>query len=243
MTREHPSQHDDSTVRHYSADGTLTVTRDNETNEHVIKSRGRDPGDKWTRRVPATRTDVEEGEKLWSIPDNWTHSYTLKPEHGHKKGIYHIPENGEDVLVSLAHRNNYLVDAWHSVEAIGVKTWTSHAEVDQEALTDAITFVNNHADEFNDEVVDVLQYLRDNPEEAVKDAKDLATIHAPEAVEDWNDIPAGEFDPWRVSFRTDDGVVRHPEYGYYSEVMSIVRELLTRFEVVPPSPLVSVTVE
>jgi len=67
MTREHSPQHDDSTVRHYRADGTLTVTRDDETNEHVIESRSRDLGDKWTRRVPATRTTVEPGKHLWSI--------------------------------------------------------------------------------------------------------------------------------------------------------------------------------
>jgi hypothetical protein len=79
------------------------VTRDDETNEHVIKPRGRDPDNKWTRRVPATHTDVEEGDKLWSIPDNWTHSYTLKPDHGSQEEIYHIPETGEDVLVSLTH--------------------------------------------------------------------------------------------------------------------------------------------
>jgi len=85
MNRKTPPRFDDSTVRHYKADGILTVTRDDETDEHIIKSRGRDPCDQWTRRVPATRTDVDEGEKLWSIPDNWTHSYTLKPEHGHKR--------------------------------------------------------------------------------------------------------------------------------------------------------------
>jgi hypothetical protein len=242
MTRELPPQHDSSTVRHYRADGTLTVTRDDETNEHVIKSRGRDPDDKWTRRVPATRTDVEEGDKLRSIPDNWMHSYTLKPDYGHKKEIYHIPETGEDVLVSLTHPNSYLVDAWHSVKAVGEETWIAHAEVDQDALTDAITFVNDHANEFDDGVVYVLQYVRENPREAVEGAEDVAATHAPEAVEDWNGIPAGKFDPWRVSFRNENGLVSHPDCHHRSDVMADVRQLLAEFDVVPPSPLVSVTV-
>jgi len=242
MTQNIPPRFDDSTVRHYSADGTLTVTRDEETNEHVIKSRGRDPCDQWTRRVPATRTDVKEGEELWSIPDNWTHYYTLKSDHGYKEGIYNIPETGEDILVSLTHRNNRIVDAWHSVEAVGVMTWTGHAEVDPDELTDALTFVKEHADKFNDQVVDVLQYLRENPCDAVEDAEEYAARHASEAVEGWDDIPTGKFDPWRVSFRSEGGVVSHPELHYRSEIMVVVRELFDQFDIVPPSPLVSVTV-
>lgn len=242
MTRRLPPQHDDSTVRFYRADGTLTVTRDDETNEHVIKSRGHDRDDKWTRRVPATRTDVEEGVELWSIPDNWTHSYILEDDYGHKMAIYHIPETGKDVLVSLTHPNSFLVDAWHSVKAVGVETWIAHAEVDQDALTDAITFVHDHANEFDDGVVCVLQYVRENPREAVEDAEDETAAHAPEAVEDWNGIPAGQFDPWRVSFRNESGIVSHPDYHYRSDVMADVRQLVAEFGVVPPSPLVSVTV-
>jgi len=141
MTREHSPQHDDSTVRHYRADGTLTVTRDDETNEHVIESQPR-PGDKWTRRVPATRTTVEPGKHLWSILDNWTLRYKLKDEHGSDKGIYEIPETGDSVLVALSHQNDRITDAFHLVEKVGCTTWTARAEVDQDALSDALTHVN-----------------------------------------------------------------------------------------------------
>jgi len=90
--------------------------------------------------------------------------------------------------------------------------------------------------------VDVLQYLRENPCEAVEGAEDVAASHAPEAVEGWNGIPAGEFDPWRMSFRRDDGLVSHPDHNYQNNIMVNVRELIIRFNIVPPSPLVSVTV-
>lgn len=243
MTRKTDSRDDESPVRHYKADGTLTVTRDDETNEHVMKYRGRDRGDKWTRRVPATRTMVEAGEELWSIPDNWTQDYHLKAEYGPNKGIYQIPETGEFVLVSLCHKNNRLIDAYHTVDKIGDVTWSARADVDQDALDDALVHFDDYSDEFVDEVRGVLEYLRENPQDAVKSAEEDAEMYAPECVEDWNGIPASEFDAFRVTFRSEGGVVTHPEYGAGSEVMAQVRELLSDFDVVPPSPLVSVTVQ
>lgn len=242
MTREHSPQHDDSTVRHYRADGTLTVTRDDETNEHVIESRGRDPGDKWTRRVPATRTTVEPGEHLWSIPDNWTQRYKLKAEHGSDKGIYEIPETGDSVLVALSHRNDRITDAFHLVEKVGSTTWTARAEVDQDALSDALTHVNKYSGEFPDGVRHALEYLCEHPGEAVADAEEVAEMSAPECVEDLNGIPVSEFDPDYLAFRSKEGVMSHPEFKHESEVMAAVRDLLSKYSVVPPSPLVSVTV-
>jgi hypothetical protein len=242
MTREIPPRVDPSTVRHYSADGTLTVTRDHETDEHVIKSRGRNAGDRWTRRVPATRTTVEVGEKLWSIPDNWSQLYRLKPEYGPDQGIYRIPKSGDAVLLTLTHKNDRLVDAYHTVEEIGSVSWSAEASVDQDGLSDALAYVSDHADEFDDGVSDVLQYVQDNPQEVVEEAEEFAARHAPERVENYNGIPVSPFDPFRVSFRSEDGVVSHPEYRSGSEVMITVRELFGQFDVVPPSPLVSVTV-
>ncbi|WP_246391667.1 hypothetical protein [Halosimplex pelagicum] len=115
----------------------LTVTRDEETNEHVIESRGQDQDDKWTRRVPATRTTVEPGEHLWSIPDNWTKMYRLRVGDGRKKEIYRIPESEDAVLLSLAH-NSTIGDAFHIVEKVGTITWTGHVEVDLDALDAAL---------------------------------------------------------------------------------------------------------
>ena len=242
MVRNVQPRDDDSTVRHYRADGTLTVTRDSETNEHVVKSRGNDRGDTWTRRVPATRTTVAPGEHLWSIPDNWMHRYTLKAGSGADKGIYDIPETGDSVLVSLCHQNNRITDAFHVVKRVGSTTWTARAEVDQDALSDALTHVNKYSDEFPNAVRDVLKYLRDNPRDAVADAEEFAEMCAPECAEDMNGIPASEFDPFHLAFRSKEGVVSHPEYEHESEVMAATRDLLSKYGVVPPSPLVSVTV-
>jgi len=242
MTRDIPPQADRSTVRYYNADGTLTVMRDHETDEHVIKSISRDPGDRWTRRVPATRTTVGVGEKLWSIPDNWTRCYRLAAEYGPDQGIYRIPESGDAVLLTLTHKNDRLVDAYHTVEEIGSVSWSAEASVDQDGLSDALAYVSDHADEFDDAVSDVLQYVQDNPQEVVKEAEEFAARHAPERAEEYNGILAPQFDQFRVSFRSEDGVVSHPEYRSGSEVMITVRELFGQFDVVPPSPLVSVTV-
>jgi hypothetical protein len=243
MVRKSDSQDDDSTVRHYKADGTLTVTRDDETNEHIIKSRGRDRDDRWTRRVPATRTTVDAGEELWSIPDNWNKHYRVKADHGSNKGIYHIPESETDVLVTMCHKNNHIVDAYHTVEEVGTIAWTAHADVDLDALTDALDYLDNNTDSFADGVQDILEYVRENPRDAVKDAEESAEMYAPECVEGWNGIPASEFDPFYETFRSENEMVTHPEYGPGSDVMAQVHDLLGDFDVLPPSPLVSVTVQ
>lgn len=243
MTRKIPPHHEDSTVRLHRADGTLIVTRDDEANEHVIKSRGRESRDQWTRRVPETRTVVEPGEHLWCIPGNWTRYYRLKVRSGPDKAIYHIPESGDSILLSLAHEHDHLVDAYHIVEDIGSITWTAHADVDQDALLNAINRVTIDADKYDDGVREVLQYVRDNPRDAVRHAEETAVSRAPGCVENWEGIPASEFDPFQVPFRTDVGVVSHPKYSPESEVMERVRYILRSFKVVPPSPLVSVTVQ
>lgn len=179
---------------------------------------------------------------LWSIPDNWTKVYRLTAEYGHDKGIYRIPESGDAVLVSLCHKNSHITDANHTVEAVGSIAWDARAEVDEEALDDAFSHLNGCADEFPDGVREVLQYIRDNPREAVADAEKDAEMHAVDCVTDLETIPVSEFDAFRVTFRSEGGVVSHPEYSSDSEVMEAVRELLSEFNVVPPSPLVSVTV-
>jgi len=242
MTQDIPPQADPSTVRHYSADGTLTVTRDDETDEHVIKSKGRERGDKWTRRVPATRTTVEVGEKIWSIPDNWTRCYRLKTEYNQDKGIYRIAESGDAVLLSLGDKNNRIVDAFHLVKQVGSVTWSARVDVDQDALSDAVSYVDDYSEEFDAAVRDVLQFIRDNPRRAVKDAEEWAEMTASECVVDHGRIPNSEFDPFYETFRSKNEIVSHPDHQPSSKVMADVHELLSDFGVVPPSPLVSVTV-
>lgn len=242
MVRNTPPHGDNSIVRRYRADGTLTVIRDNETNEHVIKSNGTDRGDKWEQRVPAIRTSVEVGEHLWSIPDNWSQQYRLKRRSELDKAIYQIPDSGDAVLLKLGDRRVYLADAFHRVEAIGNVSWSAHASVDQDALTNALIHISDYPDEYDDAVCKVLHYLQGNPREAVEEAEEAAKMHAPECIGEYEKIPASEFDPFFVPFRSEGGVVNHPEYHSESTVMRAVRALISKFDIVPPSPLVSVTV-
>jgi len=242
MHRDHSPQHDDSTVRHYRADGTLTVTRDDETNEHVIKSRGHDRGDTWTRRVPEFRTTVEAGEHLWRIPGNWAEYYRLKVRDGPDKGIYHIPESGDSLLLSFSRNNSDIADAYHTVKEVGSITWTARADVDQEALTDALIHVIDDADRYDDAVRHVLQYIRHNPRAAVKDAEEAARSEVSECLEDLKWLPASEFEPFHSTFRSAEGIVNHPDHRSDSNVMSVVNNLLRTFGVVSPAPRLSVTV-
>lgn len=241
MITETPPRHDNSIVRYHRADGTLTVTRDDETDEHIIKSRGRKSRDTWTRRVPAFRVIVAPGEHLWRIPGNWATYYRLKSTDGPDKSVHHIPESGQSLLLSLADQHAPIADAYHTVEAVGRITWTARAEVDQIALRDTLNSVY-HSDWSDDGITEVLQYVRDNPRDAVKDAETEASGLAGEYVENWRWIPASEFDPFQESFLSSHKMVSHPDYEPENYVMRGVHELLKEYSVVPPSPLVSVTV-
>jgi len=241
MTREQPPGHD-GTARYDYADGTLTVKRDTEANKKLIKARGSDRDDDWTRRVPATRTSVEVGDYLWSIPDNWAQCYPIRVGDTSNERIYHITESGEFVLITLPDENSRLADAHHTVEAVGTLTWTAHADVDQDALGDALNHVDEHSNEYDDAVGDVLEYVRDTPKDAVDETEEVVKIHSLERVEDTEDIVKSEVDPFSAPFRSEDGIVTHPEHRRESEVMLQVHDLLGNFVVVPASPLFSVTV-
>jgi len=96
-------------------DGSLVAYRDGD--EHMVISRGDEPRTRWTKRVPAERTDVESGDQLWTIPDNWTK--VIHESHDHiTYGIYEI--GGTDSVVKLSvPTNNHLVDKWFGVKQVG----------------------------------------------------------------------------------------------------------------------------
>jgi hypothetical protein len=96
-------------------DGRLVAYRDGDA--HVVISRGNEPRTRWTKRVPAERTDVESGDHLWTIPDNWECAARESRDHI-AYGIYSI--NGTDNMVKLSiPTNNHLVDKWYAVKAVG----------------------------------------------------------------------------------------------------------------------------
>lgn len=240
MVRKPPSQSDDSTVRFHRADGTITVTRPDETDEVIIKSRGPESRDTWTRRVPRFRHTVETGEHLWRIPGNWDSYYRLKSVGEPDKVIYHIPESNQFLLLSRCNPHARIADAYHTVDAVGDITWTAHADVDQVAIRDVLS--SFYCSQWDDEEIrTVLQYVRDNPRQAVKSAEERAADLAPEYVENWRGIPESRFDPFQESFISSNQMVQHPDYEPESTVMMHLHDHLG--SVIPPSPLVSVTVE
>lgn len=136
-------RHSDDEVRHYSADGTLYAYRDGD--DHVVVSRGREPRDKWTERVPATRNAVVQGEHLWTVPDNWERKFRISGPAEAAYAIYTIPETGVDVLVTVPNKN-FLVDAWYGVKTVGQLDFEFDGVLDREALTNAISECEGHDD-------------------------------------------------------------------------------------------------
>jgi len=110
----------DDAVRHYSADGHLYAYRDGD--EHVVVSRGKEPSARWTRRVAAERKRVVPGQQLWTIPGNWRQVASI-PRDALDYGIFSVPETSQYVTLSIP-TNEYLVDAWYGVKAVGELTVT-----------------------------------------------------------------------------------------------------------------------
>ena len=241
MTRELPPGRD-GIARYDYADGTLTVKRETEANKKLIEARGSDRDGDWTRRVPATRTSVEVGDHLWSIPDNWRQCYHRTIGDTTNDRIYHITESGEFVLTTLPDEDSYLVEAHHTVETIGSITWTARADIDQDALGDALDHVEEHSEEFDDAVRDVLEYARDNPIDATDETEEVVKIHKLEHLENTRQIVESAFGSFNGPFRSEDGIVTHPEHERESEVIVQVHDLLNDFAVVPESPHIFVTV-
>jgi hypothetical protein len=104
-------------IRDYRADGRLYAYLAANGEEHVVISQGREPRDKWTKRVPAERQRVVPGQKLWTIPQNWEERvYSTRDNIAY--ALYYIPDTEMWVEASVP-TNDYLVDAWYGVRAVG----------------------------------------------------------------------------------------------------------------------------
>lgn len=121
----------DKYIRHYEADGELRAERDSD--QHIIVADGDDHDSQWKKRVPAQRTSITEGEKLWTIPDNWELQVKVSWNTLDKEGVYHIPETNVDVLVSMP--TGRLNEAYYCVEKVGKTTVDFDDEFNLDALT------------------------------------------------------------------------------------------------------------
>jgi hypothetical protein len=210
----------DVVVREYVADGALYAYRDGE--EHVVVSRGREPPTRWTKRVPAERTEVESGEQLWSIPDNWEQRLVVKPVDYLGYAVYRIPETDVDVKVSMPIKDR-LVDAWYKVEAVGELTARYADECDWDRLDDVISEVRALND-WEQDVVDALEYVAANTDRVEAEVEAEVNRWALEVILDSRHVPS--FDGW---------VVKPWREGWHSDHSELLQDVLADHGVSAPA--------
>ena len=234
-------RHSDDEVRRYSADGHLYAYR--EGDEHVVVSRGNEPRTRWTKRVPGERDAVLAGEHLWTVPENWEHRVNIKGAAEARYAIYHIPETGVDVLVTVPNKN-HLVDAWYGVKRVGSLTVTYDDEIAWDELETLIETVRD-IEEVSDDVVDTLETLhrrRRSFERKFAEGVDMYAeealferAHEPVSVQEWT------ADPWGDIFHVDDLVQDFLDLD--NETRDAVLRELSEANVIPHYPTVRVDVE
>jgi len=234
-------EHSDDGVRSYSADGHLYAYRDGD--EHVVVSRGNEPGTRWTERVPAEREAVLAGEHLWTVPENWEHRVNIRGVAEARYAIYHIPETGVDVLVTVPNKN-YLVDAWYGVKRVGSLAVTYDDEIAWDELETLIENVRD-IEEVSDDVVEALETLhsrrrgfeRKFAEDVDMHAEDALFVraHEPVLVHEWT------ADPWGDIFHVDFLVQDFLDLD--NETRDAVLRELSEGNVIPHYPTVRVDVE
>ncbi|MCQ4334376.1 hypothetical protein KM295_13005 [Natronomonas sp. F2-12] len=228
-------------VRHYSADGHLYAYREND--EHVVVSRGRESRDRWTKRVPAERDAVLAGEHLWTIPENWQHRVKIKGPAEASYGIYHIPESGVDVLVTVPNKTQ-LVDAWYGVKRVGTLNVTYDGGIAWDKLDTTIESIRD-IEEISDDVVEALESLhcrrhkfeRKYVKEIGRCGEDALVGHTsgPVSIQQWT------AEPWGDRFQVDHLVRRVLDID--RETQETVVRILSEENIVPHYPLVRVDVE
>lgn len=228
-------------VRSYSADGRLYAYR--EDDEHVVVSRGNEPRTRWTKRVPAERDAVLAGEHLWTVPDNWKQRVNIKGAAEARYAVYHIPETGVDVLVTVPNKDR-LVDAWYRVKRVGSLSVKYDDEIAWDELEKTIETVRDTEEVGTDveEALETLHRRRRRFERKFAEVVDMYAeealferAHDPVSVQEWT------ADPWRDIFRVDDVVQDFLELD--NETRDAVLRELSEPNVIPNYPTVRVDVE
>lgn len=233
-------RHSDDEVRRYSADGHLYAYR--EGDEHVVVSRGNGPRTQWTERVPAERDTVLTGEHLWTVPSNWEHRVNIKGSAEARYAVYHIPETGVDVLITVPNKNT-LLDAWYGVERVGTLNVSYDDEIAWDELESTIETARD-VEEVSDDVVEALETLyrrrrrfeRKFAESVDMYAEEALFEHAyePVSVQKWTT------DPWKHGFYIDDLV--QDFLNLDNETGDAVLRQLSEANVIPNHPAVRVDV-
>jgi hypothetical protein len=243
----HDAESDGSLERSYTADGGLYVYRDGD--DHVVVSNGRDASDTWIHRVPAERTHVAPGEQLWSIPNNWEQTYRISGVEHRAWHVYHIPETGVAVKVSIP-RNTHLVDAWYRVSAVGESVVEHTGEIDREAARQTLKRADESGD-FDDRVLNGLRELVGSDgrwQTFVRAFEESVREFGPEALNRGRiDVPRVTVDgsgPWEDTYRIDDlvydaiGVVVDNDWDIVRDIERLLHE-----RAVPVYPRVTVSID
>lgn len=234
-------RHSDDEVRRYSADGHLYAYRDGD--EHVVVSRGNDPGRRWTKRVPAERDAVLPNQHLWTVPENWDHRVNINGAAEARYAIYHIPATDVDVLVTVPNKNR-LVDAWYGVQCVGTLTVTYDDDIGWNELAETIETVRDSED-VSDDVVHALETLHRRRQSVERTFAERVNTYAEEALFERAHEPLSldgwTVDPWGDSFHVDD--LMQDVLDLDNETRDGVLYELSAATVIPQYPTVRVDVE
>ncbi len=230
----------DDEVRYCKADGYLYAYR--EDDEHVVVSRGNEPQTRWTKRVPAKREAVLDGEHLWTIPENWRHRLNIKSSGHARYAVYNIPETGVDVLVSVPNKTR-LVDAWYNIKRVGTFNVTFDSEVAWGELEDTIETIRG-IEEISDEAVAALETLRSRHRSFERKYVEEVNMYAEDAVLVDGGTPTVKqwtSTPWIEVFHIDRLVQRFLDVD--NETRDSVVHMLFENDILPRYPPVRVDVE
>lgn len=236
-------QHTDAEVRTYAADGTLYAYR--EGDDHVVVSRGNEPGDWWEKRVPATRTDVAEGDTIWTIPDNWSLNIKITGPAETEYAIYTIPETGDDILVSVPNKC-HLVDAWYLVKTVGELRFEFDGTLNRSRVSDRIAEFEAR-DDISEALIEGLRAVDQQWETFEREYLDEFHMWAGEAV--WQVMPEDEnyrldgwsIDPWSDIFGVT-GIITNA-LDVDDDIAAEVSEVLLESGAIEPYPDVRVAVD
>jgi len=181
-------------------DGSLVAYRDGD--EHVVISRGGEPRTRWTKRVPGERTDVESGDHLWTIPDNWE-CVARETRDAIAYGIYEIGEAGNVVKLSIP-TNNHLVDKWYGVKRVG-SGLTADAEGAFGTADDVRALADSLESDGRDHVDDpeALRRIADHWDAVEEDLQMAEHWAASEGVDQQRPDPQPlHLDDWATEFQT-----------------------------------------
>ncbi|RDZ61381.1 hypothetical protein C5B90_19095 [Haloferax sp. Atlit-12N] len=222
-------EHTDAAVRHYRADGHLYAYRDGD--EHVVVSRGDEPGTRWKHRTSSTVERPVPGQKRWTIPDNWEQRVYSKRDNI-AYALYYVPEADVWARVSIP-TNNWLVDAWYQVKAVG--DLDVKAVGDLASRHDVRQLASEFEDDGDDEMAVVLKEVARNwnvVEEDVRHATEWVLDEGLDQIRP-GDQPIHADEGWQVEFHQDrvfrpgDAIKHAVDFSGYDVPVSALLDVLS----------------